>query len=461
MDERYMNINPDYQREVVWSDARMSHLIDSLFNNYYVPPLIFKVVSGVKPGTTERRKWRTCIDGKQRLTAIRKFFDGEIPYIDKNRQKWYYRPPSQGPLGKSKFVLPDEEIEFINNVQIVNIEYEYLTEEQEEDMFQRVQLGVPLTIAEKLAALSGGASSFINDLRLSYPKLPDLMGKKRSADFWMIAELVYTMHLRIEEQDELKLKSSKQSYLRKFLEDKDYNNILTPSFRAQVRRVFAKYNELISTFPETFTHSFGKGKTTKNKKFSPVEFLGVGVMLDVYTERPTRVLAEDIKAFREYLRERLQDLRLNALAWTHVMDFINALEDSRGYYPPETLASNKRIRTASGSVAVQRRNSSFNPPSPDRQTHLHPSSVYNSRQQEAMQARLTAREQEQREAFQRIPPSRESPRWEHIMAGGARGPTIDDGGGRKRTIDGVPIKREGRNCGNGSGEYFADESGFV
>jgi hypothetical protein len=79
-----------------------------------------------------------------------------------------------------------------------------------------------------------------------------------------------------------------------------------------------------------------------------------------------------------------------------------------------------------------------------------------------MQARLTAREQEQREAFQlRIPPPRESPRWEHIMAGGPRGPTMDDGGGRKRTIDGVPIKREGRNCENGSGEYFADESGFV
>ena len=85
-----MNINPDYQREVVWSEGRMVHLVDSLFNNYYVPPLIFKVISGTKPGTNERRRWRTCIDGKQRLTTIRKFFDGEIPYIDKRRQKWYY-----------------------------------------------------------------------------------------------------------------------------------------------------------------------------------------------------------------------------------------------------------------------------------------------------------------------------------------------------------------------------------
>src|SRR5579871_5898735 len=44
-DERYMNVNPDYQREVVWNDKRQVDLIDSFFNNYYVPPVIFKAVS--------------------------------------------------------------------------------------------------------------------------------------------------------------------------------------------------------------------------------------------------------------------------------------------------------------------------------------------------------------------------------------------------------------------------------
>ena len=112
-----MNINPDYQRDVVWPEARMTHLIDSLFNNFFVPPLVFKVVSGVKPGTTERRRWRTCIDGKQRLTAIRKFFDGEIPYIDKNRGKWYYKAPAHSAGSRARLLLPEEEIDFINNVQ--------------------------------------------------------------------------------------------------------------------------------------------------------------------------------------------------------------------------------------------------------------------------------------------------------------------------------------------------------
>ena len=135
-DDRYMNINPEYQREVVWTEQRMVHLIDSLFNNYYVPPLIFKVISGVKEGTNERRKWRTCIDGKQRLTTIRKFFDGEIPYVDKKRNKWYYRDPSNSTTKTSKRVLSDEQREFIDNVQIVNIEFEFLDPEQKEDMFQ-------------------------------------------------------------------------------------------------------------------------------------------------------------------------------------------------------------------------------------------------------------------------------------------------------------------------------------
>ena len=227
-----MNINPDYQRDVVWSESRMIHLIDSLFNNYFVPPLIFKVISGVKPGTTERRRWRTCIDGKQRLTTIRRFFEGEIPYIDNKRQKWFYCDPPGSTSRTSRKLLPDEEKEFINNVQIVNIEFEFLTDEQEEDMFQRVQLGVPLTVAEKLSAYTGQVPSFINDLRSAYSNIPSLIGTKRSNDFRLVTTLLYLMYQSLEEEPP-KLTLS-QHILKRFLEEKD---ILTPTFRARVRRL--------------------------------------------------------------------------------------------------------------------------------------------------------------------------------------------------------------------------------
>ena len=419
-----MNINPDYQRDVVWSESRMVHLIDSLFNNYYVPPLIFKVISGVKPGTNERRKWRTCIDGKQRLTTIRRFFDGEIPYLDKQRRKWYYSNPEDltGPRTVKRKLLSDEEKEFINNVQIVNIEFEYLTEEQEEDMFQRVQLGVPLTVAEKLAALTGEIPSFCNDLRRAYTHVRNLMGTKRSLDFKLVTQLVYLMHCRAEDEDE-ELRMVHGASLRKFLEQKDYAKILTPAFRAQARRVFGKYNELIAEYGDVFTHTFGKGNT-KSRRFSPVEFLGVGIMLDMYIDRPNRVLAEDIKTFREHLRARLQDLRTNTSSWTQVMDFVLRLQDSRGYYPPEPDTQSKK-RTVNGiPPVIPRQLGAFNPPTPDQQIHTQNTSVYNERQQKAIEARLAAQQREQKDAFNRIPLGR-----------ALNGPT-------KRTHEGTPVKRE-------------------
>src|SRR5579859_832710 len=233
-----MNISPDYQRDVVWSESRMIHLVDSLMNNYYVPPLIFKVTIGVPEHTTERRAWRVCIDGKQRLTTIRKFFDGEIPYIDKQKRKWYYRDV-EGSRGRRR-ILSEDQKEFIENVCIVNIEFEKLSDEAEEDMFQRVQLGVPLTSAEKLAALSGTLPAFINDIRKMYNTIAPLMGTKRSNDFKLVTELVYLICCRLEEHEDLKLAVT-HSALRKFLEDKAPERILNPSFRAQVRRVFSTY----------------------------------------------------------------------------------------------------------------------------------------------------------------------------------------------------------------------------
>jgi hypothetical protein len=436
-DERYMNINPEYQREVVWSEQRMTHLVNSLFNNYYVPPLIFKVITGVKEGTRERRKWRTCIDGKQRLTTIRRFFDGEIPFIDKRGHRWYYTtPPNKSQKVK---IISEEDREFINNVNIVNIEYEQLNDEQEEDMFQRVQLGVPLAVAEKLSALTGIIPSFINDIRKTYVHIPPHIGTKRSNDFKLIAALVCMIHSS--DGDDVKLKIA-QGVIHSFLQDPNPTKILTPQFRAQIRRVFSTFNELLQSNPTVFTHSWGHTKATM-RRFSPVEFLGVGVMLDRYPDRPMHVLAEDVRVFREYLRKHRHDLRSNSATWANVMEYVVGLEDIRGYFAEEDRHPNKRPRIANGVSSTLQKPSPFNPPAPDKQIRSQNTTVYNQRQQQIMQARLALQEQEQREAFMRVPPV--SP----TTANGGRAPDYAGGvqersvnGTKKRTANGTPVKRE-------------------
>jgi hypothetical protein len=48
--------------DIVWTDVKQSHLIDSLFNNFYVPPVIFSCKK-----LDDNRWMRVCIDGKQCL----------------------------------------------------------------------------------------------------------------------------------------------------------------------------------------------------------------------------------------------------------------------------------------------------------------------------------------------------------------------------------------------------------
>jgi hypothetical protein len=75
-----INLSPSYQRDVVWTDSNQSALVESLLLQLYVPPIIFAV-----KGT----QW-TCVDGKQRLTSIRRFIDSEIPFYDRQTKTEYW-----------------------------------------------------------------------------------------------------------------------------------------------------------------------------------------------------------------------------------------------------------------------------------------------------------------------------------------------------------------------------------
>lgn len=69
------NYNPPYQRKSVWSDEKQSYLIDSILRNFPIPPIFLhrKIDSDTGATTFD------VIDGKQRLTAIARFINNEIP----------------------------------------------------------------------------------------------------------------------------------------------------------------------------------------------------------------------------------------------------------------------------------------------------------------------------------------------------------------------------------------------
>lgn len=76
---------------------------------------------------------------------------------------------------KSKRILHDRVKQRFLRLEILCAEYAALERKQEEDLFSRVQLGVPLTPAEKLRASSGAWQAFAVDIERQYPELMDSM----------------------------------------------------------------------------------------------------------------------------------------------------------------------------------------------------------------------------------------------------------------------------------------------
>ncbi|KAF9650444.1 hypothetical protein BDM02DRAFT_1436731 [Thelephora ganbajun] len=155
---QHIDLDPEYQRDVVWPEAKQMGLIDSVLHNFYIPPIIFCVRS--EEDGTEKR---TCIDGKQRLTSIHRFFLGLICFKDSftNQKLWYKQMKGK----TARKLLPEKYRTLFENKMIVCIEYEGLRDDQEREMFQRVQMGMALTPAERLQAINGPFPDIIREAR--------------------------------------------------------------------------------------------------------------------------------------------------------------------------------------------------------------------------------------------------------------------------------------------------------
>ncbi|MBF0306872.1 MAG: DUF262 domain-containing protein, partial [Alphaproteobacteria bacterium] len=65
-----LNLQPDFQRGVVWTDDKKKKLVDSILRGWHIPPI--HVVEVRDKGTQE------VLDGQQRLTAILNFVNGRF-----------------------------------------------------------------------------------------------------------------------------------------------------------------------------------------------------------------------------------------------------------------------------------------------------------------------------------------------------------------------------------------------
>lgn len=325
LEDGTINVEPEYQREVVWTAERMTGLIDSLMENFYIPPIILnkKIHRSQASG---KGYTLVCIDGKQRLSSVRAFIKGMIPCHDHCGEKWYF---SDTPSSRRKHVLPEALQKQFLQKEFVSFEYSDLSHEREEDLFARVQMGVQLSLAEKIRASTGPwqelAKLYVEDFPVIYSLMKD---RSRAKDF----QLTLSCFSQIVEVQHPKAASgipslvTNHNYLPKLLENA---GAVDDDIKSHLASVWNTFNDLVNEHPDTFTNVERKLKGVQT--FAPIEMVAVAVLISMHSEaRNNKVLLGDIWALRNALRENFIDLRMNISLWKFIWDFIDKLEAIRG-----------------------------------------------------------------------------------------------------------------------------------
>ncbi|ORX88454.1 hypothetical protein K493DRAFT_341265 [Basidiobolus meristosporus CBS 931.73] len=304
---------PEFQRDVVWPEKKMSHLIDSVLKNFYVPPVIFSCKR-----LPDGRVLKVCIDGKQRLTAIRRFMSNEIPHLDpfeESSVKRYYKEDPAYPKRKTLTLREQEDFQYS---EFVCIEYTDLTPTQEHEIFSRVQLGVALSVAEKLQAIASPMSNYVRTIIEDYPALSTIMDTKRARPFLLIGQALHIMH---NEPDRF---ISTSPAIEKFLKRGDN---VDPNLQTKAKRTFETYSTLIRTYPDIFETP---------TKMAPIEFVMFSYVIARYPERNNEQLRQDLRNMRDHVRNKYIDIRFNTAVYNCIMDFIVNIDDEMEREPAYT-----------------------------------------------------------------------------------------------------------------------------
>lgn len=371
-----IDLEPDYQRGVVWPKSKQSAIIESLLSHYYVPPIL---LSQKEDPETGEPKW-TCIDGKQRLSSVKLFMNNEvrlrcpqpfghihltlipallptcqIPVRDANGRSFYYT--SAGPGKRS---LPPEVYKRFRKETIPAVIYEGLNDEQEREMFQRVQMGVTLSAAEKLSALRNKWTIFFDELTKKYMdadstsghSLTHIVSISRSQEWYLVA------------QSALVILHSREAYVPTYSALKTFmeRDKKGPSERLQteVKETMARYIRLAND--SRWNKPLLPNKVgSMARKLSPVEFVMTSYMIWKYPTATFYELAEWTGILRKSIHEAVpSQVRMNGFCVRFLRDKIGTFRPAepgdgpRPGFNQSRAAAAPEPSTSGGSSAAAR-----------------------------------------------------------------------------------------------------------
>ncbi|KAF8195808.1 hypothetical protein K438DRAFT_1826554 [Mycena galopus ATCC 62051] len=320
--EGNIDLNPPYQREIVWPTQKQALLIDSLFRKFYIPPVVFAVTQDEDGVPT-----RVCVDGKQRLTSIQRFLDGQLAYAQ-SKKNWYYTCPES--TKKQRLQLPDDVKREFDSKPITCVEYSDLTPAMEREIFQRVQLGMPLTTAEKLAAIHSPWTEWITQLETKHISVDEGLSTKltwetkRGREWQNVAQFVYCCDGADEENVPTQHKM-----------DKWLSRVDAPGeqFKREIDEALAEF-VYIASDNALFKIAFDR----QHPRIAPIEFVFIGVLIYVLRKATRMERAQAIYHLRADIREQFLDIRFNEKVGKAMWRLISHLKNN-----PTTSISNSSM----------------------------------------------------------------------------------------------------------------------
>ena len=194
-----IDADPPYQRtSSVWTLDRQQLFIDSLLNGYDVPKIYLHDLRGRHP-----TKVYAVVDGKQRLTAIWSFLRDGFPLADTFRIEVGETPEAASeaaaPVGALRFSELDPHWRsvllrtYLSVVLIRNA-----TEEDIDELFSRLNNGVPLDASERRNAISGEMAALVR-ATATRPEFAERLGfpNDRLGHLDLAARLLALEHARL------------------------------------------------------------------------------------------------------------------------------------------------------------------------------------------------------------------------------------------------------------------------
>ncbi|EIN11787.1 hypothetical protein PUNSTDRAFT_63533 [Punctularia strigosozonata HHB-11173 SS5] len=311
-----IDLNPPYQRDIVWPEYKQINLITSIFENYYIPPIVFSVTKD-----EDGEPIRICVDGKQRLTSIRKFMDGAVHRYNK-KSFWFSVPRSQK---DNMLAVPQWAKDQFLKKTIQCAEYHDVAPTTEREIFQRVQMGTPLSAAaEKLQAISSPCAVWIGDLQEEFVNAEDGLttvlnwNTKRAADYQCLVQLVYSCEHTWNRPTPTGKKLT--TWLSR---DNEPDNSFKAAIHQSLRELWA-----IAADP-ILNDAFSKVK----RIVAPIEFVFMGVLLFVMRHKSRVDRAEAIHDMRIRVKEAHKDVRMNddvaRTLWDIIEEYLDIDDDER------------------------------------------------------------------------------------------------------------------------------------